>query len=183
MDGRRTAVRAIARTASIIFSGLFAGFLVGVLVLELSLRDFSGSTYAHVREVELVGLDRLATATLLPALVATLCVVLVSLRQPGLSRSLVPLLLLVAVFVLSLTVNVPINQDQLDWNVDAPPADWADERDRWQIAHAARTVAAALAFALLSVPERSRASTTSWRCTPKQAGGVAMRPPPEDWAD
>jgi len=154
MDGRRTAVRAIARTASIGFSGLFAGFLLGVLVLELSLRDFSGSTYAQVREVELVGLDRLATATLLPALVATLCVVLVSRRQPGLSRSLVPLLLLVAVFVLSLTVNVPINQDQLDWNVDAPPADWADDRDRWQVAHAARTLAAVLAFALLSVPDR-----------------------------
>ena len=154
MHSRPTTSTAIAHTASVTFSGLFAGFLLGVLVLELSLRDFSGTTYAQVREVELVGLDRLATMTLVPALAATLWVVVASRRQPGMSRSLLPLLLLIAVFVLSLTVNLPINADQLDWNVDAPPADWADDRDRWQIAHAVRTVAAVLAFALLTVPQR-----------------------------
>jgi hypothetical protein len=30
--------------------------------------------------------------------------------------------------------------------VQAPPADWARVRDRWQIAHAVRTVAIVLAF-------------------------------------
>jgi uncharacterized membrane protein len=154
MEHRQTLGSAIAHAVSRIFSGLFAGFVLGVLILELSLRDFDGPTYAQVREVELVGLDRLATATLVPAILATLWVVLADRRQRRTSRSLVPLLLLITVFVVSLTVNVPINSDQLDWNVDAPPPDWADDRDRWQVAHAVRTVAAVLAFALLSVPDR-----------------------------
>jgi hypothetical protein len=56
----------------------------------------------------------------------------------------------VVVFATSLLVNVPINTDQLTWNVQAPPADWASVRDRWQIAHAVRTGAAVLAFGCLS---------------------------------
>jgi uncharacterized membrane protein len=154
MEHRQALGSAVAHALSRIFSGLFAGFVLGVLVLELALRDYDGPTYAQVREVELVGLDRLATATLVPAILATLWVVLADRRQRRTSRSLVPLLLLITVFVVSLTVNVPINSDQLDWNVDAPPPDWADDRDRWQVAHAVRTVAAVLAFALLSVPDR-----------------------------
>ncbi|WP_225993450.1 DUF1772 domain-containing protein [Actinomadura rudentiformis] len=52
--------------------------------------------------------------------------------------------------VLTMVVNHPINNDQADWNVQAPPAGWADDRDRWQIAHAVRTVAAVSAFGFLS---------------------------------
>jgi hypothetical protein len=32
----------------------------------------------------------------------------------------------------------------------APPQDWADVRDRWQIAHLARTIAAVCAFIVLA---------------------------------
>lgn len=56
---------------------------------------------------------------------------------------------LFAGFVNGVLVNLPINGDQVGWSVTAPPAGWADIRDRWQIAHAVRTVAAVLAFALL----------------------------------
>lgn len=154
MSGERATV---ARTASVVFSGVFAGFMLSVLVLELTLRGYSASTYAQVREIELVGLDQLATVTLLPALIATLGVVVLSRRKRGLTRSAVALLLLLGVFVVSLTVNVPINQDQLTWDIDAPPADWADDRDRWQLAHVFRTSAALLAFGLVSLPDSLRA--------------------------
>ena len=64
--------------------------------------------------------------------------------------------LMAAVFVVTLTVNLPINGDQLDWSAHAPPADWADVRDRWQIAHAVRTVAAGVAFGLLAMAASAR---------------------------
>jgi hypothetical protein len=32
----------------------------------------------------------------------------------------------------------------------APPADWSSVRDRWQLAHVARTTTSVLAFALLT---------------------------------
>jgi hypothetical protein len=49
----------------------------------------------------------------------------------------------------TLVINLPINAEQLTWSAATPPADWAGVRDRWQSAHALRTVAAVLAFGLL----------------------------------
>ncbi|MFI0448556.1 anthrone oxygenase family protein [Actinomadura sp. 6N118] len=146
-----------ARFVSVLFGGVFAGFLVAVLVLELSLRSYDGRVYAQVRQVELDSLDRLAGATLLPALIATalLAVAAFRTREGGRWPVLSALALLVLVFVLTMVVNYPINNDQADWNVQAPPAGWADDRDRWQIAHAVRTVAAVCAFGCLILARRS----------------------------
>ncbi|MEU4468037.1 hypothetical protein AB0G20_30885 [Streptomyces sp. NPDC024017] len=46
-----------ARFVSLVFTGLFAGFLTSVLVLELSLRGFDSTVYTQVRLVELDALD------------------------------------------------------------------------------------------------------------------------------
>lgn len=143
----------LLRFASVWFAGLFAGFLLTVLVLEQSLRRFDAQIYTQVRQVELVRLDGLASVTLLPAIIATAVLVLRARRGPAIAA----LVLLVGVFVLTLVVNLPINSDQADWVVANPPADWADVRDRWQLAHLGRTVAAMVAFGLL-VGVRSRSA-------------------------
>jgi uncharacterized membrane protein len=142
----------VLRFASLVLTGVFAGFLVGVLVLELSLRRFDGPVYAQVREVELLHLDDLAAATLLPALLATAALVALTMkaRRQGFWLTAAALALLASVLVTTLLFNLPINSDQADWNVSAPPADWASVRDDWQAAHAVRTVAAVLAFGLLA---------------------------------
>ncbi|WP_326824636.1 DUF1772 domain-containing protein [Streptosporangium sp. NBC_01756] len=139
------------RFLSLTFAGLFAGFVNGVLVFELSLRNYDGSVYTQVRQIELDRLDILASVTLIPALITTAILVALAVRGRGRAFWLTSaaLVLLVAVFVTTLLVNLPINGVQVGWSVTAPPADWADIRDRWQIAHAVRTVAAVLAFALL----------------------------------
>ncbi|MGW7683894.1 anthrone oxygenase family protein [Kribbella sp. NPDC054772] len=140
----------IVRSASLLFSGLFAGFLVCVMVLELSLRSFGASVYTQVRLVELDSLDKLASVTLIPAIVTTVALAIWG-RGNGRRFVLVALALLVLVFVLTLAINLPINADQASWSVQHPPADWADVRDRWQVAHAIRTVAAVVAFGTLVV--------------------------------
>jgi hypothetical protein len=137
-------------TISLLFAGLFAGFLTAVLVLELSLRGADGTVYTQVRLVELDSLDKLAVATLLPALIATAALAYRALRTNTRWPIMGALTLLVLVVALTITVNLPINADQLHWNTASPPVDWADVRDRWQIAHAARTAAAVLAFALIA---------------------------------
>ncbi len=152
----------IARFVSLLFGGLFAGFLVAVLVIELSLRSFDASVYTQVRLVELARLDDLAAATLIPALVATAFLVIFAARRRGraLWLTLTALMLLVATFATTLLVNVPINTEQLTWNVQAPPADWASVRDRWQIAHAVRTGAAVLAFGCVSAEAMGKSPGT-----------------------
>lgn len=139
-------MRFATRLLSLLFSGLFAGFLLCVLVLELSLRKASASVYTQVRLVELAHLDTLASVTLLPAILATGLLVVQQRRRPGWWIPLTALGLLLLVFAISLAVNLPINHDQSLWKVNNPPTDWSAIRDRWQAAHAVRTVAALLAF-------------------------------------
>ncbi|MGW0810841.1 anthrone oxygenase family protein [Nonomuraea sp. NPDC002799] len=148
---RKASLAGYLRFLSLTFTGLFAGFVNGVLVLELSLRDYDGSVYTQVRQVELDHLDTLASATLIPALITTAILVALAVRARDRAfwLTLTALVLLVTVFVTTLIVNLPINGDQIGWSVTAPPADWADIRDRWQLAHAVRTAAAVLAFASL----------------------------------
>ncbi|MFF3850281.1 anthrone oxygenase family protein [Streptomyces sp. NPDC002328] len=151
-----------ARFVSLVCAGLFAGFLTSVLVLELSLRGFDSTVYTQVRLVELDSLDKLAVATLLPALIATAVLVYQTYRTNTRWPTVAALALLVLVLGLTLTVNLPINSDQLRWNAQSPPSDWTNVRDRWQIAHAVRTVAAVLAFTALalatSLPRTRRSS-------------------------
>jgi uncharacterized membrane protein len=144
-------VAGIARMAGLFFAGIFAGFLVTVLVLETTLRRYDASVYTQVRHVELIHLDDLASATLLPALLATVVLIGATVRTRGTTFwwTAAALILLITVLVTTLVVNLPINADQVDWAVPAPPADWAQVRDRWQLAHTVRTGAAVIAFACL----------------------------------
>jgi uncharacterized membrane protein len=150
---RDSLLESVARVVSVLFGGIFTGFLITVLVFELSLRKFDASIYTQVRQVELVRLDTLATATLMPTAVATIVLLCIALKwnSPGLGLVSAALGLLLIVFVTTVVVNLPINADQLDWSVTNPPSDWADDRDRWQVAHAVRTVAAAAAFGCLVI--------------------------------
>ena len=161
----RTTVRpaaVVVRGVSLLFTGLFSGFLLAVLVLENSLRAYDSAIYTQVRLVELDSLDKLASATLIPALVSTLIITVIRMRAGGNDRwfGLAAVALLVLVFAVTLAVNLPINADQLDWSVQAPPSDWASVRDRWQVAHLIRTVAAVSAFGCLIAagitPKRAR---------------------------
>jgi Anthrone oxygenase len=150
----------LVRAGSLLFSGLFAGFLVGVLVLENSLRGYGAAVYTQVRQVELDSLDTLASVTLIPAIVTT---VMLAIRARGNDRRmvLVAVALLVLVFATSLAINLPINGDQAGWSVSNPPTDWASVRDRWQLAHLVRTLAAVLAFGSLIGTALTRTSAVT----------------------
>ncbi len=53
----------------------------------------------------------------------------------------------VAVFALTSSVNVPINEAMAQWNPATPPADWAELRDAWNQANLTRALASAACFA------------------------------------
>jgi uncharacterized membrane protein len=156
---RTTLLQTTSAFGAVLFSGLFAGFLATVLVFEASLRGFGAAVYTQVRLIELEYLDDLATALLVPAILAAAALALAMIRRRGGGRwlTLAAVLLLLATLAISVSISVPINTDQQSWSVLAPPGDWSNVRDRWQLAHAARTTAAALAFVLLTaavVPQR-----------------------------
>jgi len=147
---------------AVLFSGLFAGFLTTVLVVEATLRGYGSAVYTQVRLIELAHLDDLATALLLPAILTSVALAVAAFRRHGSSRwlPLTAVVLLLATLVISVSISVPINTAQASWSVVAPPADWSAVRDRWQLAHVARTTTSVLAFVLLTVaamtPTRSK---------------------------
>lgn len=152
-----TALSKASATAAVLFSGLFAGFLTTVLVLELTVRGSDAHVYTQVRLVELAHLDDLATALLLPALLAAVVLTATVIRRRGRWLALAAVTLLLATLLISVSISVPINTAQQGWSVLTPPGDWSQVRDRWQLAHAARTITAVLAFVLLTatlVPRR-----------------------------
>jgi uncharacterized membrane protein len=159
-----TPVTRLTRYANLLFGGLFAGFTLAVLALELALRGYDGPIYVQVRRVEYHSFTWLAAATYVPTLIVTVMLVVQARRagRPAAFRpAAVALALLLLMLVVTLIVNSPINFEQLDWNVQAPPVDWAAVRDRWQLAHAVRTVAALIAYgcvikAVLSLPAGTR---------------------------
>ena len=166
--------------AGLLFSGLFAGFLLAVLILEASMRRFPASVYTQVRQVELAHLDDLATVLLPAALLATATLVVVTIARPGRTRwlALTALVLLLVTFIISLLVSVPINTDQQGWSVLAPPSDWARVRDRWQIAHLVRTTTAACAFITLVAAAITPAPLGARRAQGAGTATALIRPEP-----
>ena len=47
--------------------------------------------------------------------------------------------LLVVALIITLNVNVPIDDAIAGWTVDTLPSDWTSIRNRWEVYHAART--------------------------------------------
>jgi uncharacterized membrane protein len=137
---------------AVLFSGLFAGFLTTVLVVEATLRGYGSAVYTQVRLIELEHLDDLATSLLVPAILASVVLAVAVIRRRDAKRwlPLTAVLLLLATLVISVSISVPINTAQASWSVVAPPADWSAVRDRWQLAHVARTTTSVLAFVLLT---------------------------------
>ena len=151
-----------ARIVTLLYGGLYAGFLLAVLVLETTLRGATAEVYVVVQHVKHAHLNLLAASTITPSIAgAVLLLFLVRPRRNWrFALHVVGLLCLLVALAITLLVNVPINAAQLGWSPEAPPADWMAVRDRWQAAHAVRTALAILAFGcqLLAALPRSDAT-------------------------
>ena len=150
-DGRAFA---IARRASLLGGGVLAGVALTVLVLELALRRLPGPLYVAVRHAEFGGFTGFVGAVFLPTLVAVTVFTALARRHGRARPAAAALVLLLLALVVTVLVNAPINVEQLAWDAQAPPADWAGVRDRWQIAHAVRTAAIVAALGCLGVAEQ-----------------------------
>jgi uncharacterized membrane protein len=141
----------ITRCASMLGGGLITGGALTALVLELALRRLDGPAYTQVRQAEHDYFPWFIGAIFVPTFIAVVMLVILARKadSPALRPAAAALILLVLALVVTFAVNAPINIEQIDWNAQAPPADWASVRDRWQIAHAVRTVFCVVALGCL----------------------------------
>ena len=88
-------------------------------------------------------------AVLFPATLLSALPVLVNLyrrQRRGFHLMLVGVGLLVVALVITLTVNVPIDNAIGRWTVQTLPPDWTASRDRWQAYHTLRTFVSLAGF-------------------------------------
>ena len=86
-------------------------------------------------------LEYLTPALMIGSLVTAVAVLYVAWRPQRLVWRLYALatLCLVAMIVSTLTINAPVNFAIDAWDASAPPAEWIELRDRWELGHAIRS--------------------------------------------
>jgi uncharacterized membrane protein len=144
-----------ARSVAMLGCAILTGVAATVLVLELALRQLDGPEYVRVRQAEYLYFTWFIGSIFVPTVLAIAVLVIQTRRAPS-RATLSALVILVVAGVITLLINGPINVEQQTWNAQTPPTDWAQLRDRWQLAHLVRTVCIALALCLLTATDRKR---------------------------
>lgn len=151
-----------AEAASTVLLGLMAGFFFAFAIdVAPAMAQLDATAYVTTQQW-INRVVRNATfggayvgAAVLPFVAAALAVA-GRRRGPAWAWLAIGAVYAVAVFWLTRSINVPINDAVAGWNPAAPPAHWADLRDRWNDANLVRTIAAAAAFAAAVVTQGCR---------------------------
>ncbi len=108
---------------------------------------------AHVRaRIALVQRLKVVVPILMvPAVLATVAVLVVAGSGPGLAWRIASAAALLVFLLASSLGTVPVNMGVNDWDPSAPPADWSDVVRRWQRIDVLRSTAAGVAFVLAVV--------------------------------
>ena len=117
--------------------------------LSRSMDSITASTFLEVGHTMIANLGG-PMAVLMPATLLSALPVLFVLYRRRHRRSfyliLVGTALLVVALVITLSVNVPIDDAIAGWTVDTLPSDWTSIRNRWEVYHAARTFISLVGF-------------------------------------
>ncbi len=143
VPGASTTAR-VAVHVSALATGLFAGLIwTFAVAIDRAEEHLDARQYAFWRQNLIHDLDR----GILPVLVLTglaPIVALVALRRHPRSAAFrwtaaAFAVYAVGVMAFTLLLNVPLNNEMLDWDAANPPADWAGTRDRWDLLNWIRT--------------------------------------------
>ena len=133
----------ILQLVSVMLFALVTGVFWGTwFSLSRSMSAITASTFLEVGHTMIGNLGG-PMAVLMPATLVSAVPVLVALhrrhRRTSLVLTLVGVGSLAVALVITLGVNVPIDDAIARWTVDTLPPDWSSIRNRWEAFHAART--------------------------------------------
>jgi uncharacterized membrane protein len=141
----------IAQFVNILLFALVTGVFWGTwFSLSRSIASITPAAFLEIGHIMIRNLGG-PMSVLLPASLASSLVLLILLFRRGrvsaFALALAALLLMVAALVVTLTVNVPIDDQINQWTVTTLPVDWTATRDRWEFFHGIRTLASVVALA------------------------------------
>jgi uncharacterized membrane protein len=138
-------LRQTASIGSTILIGLIAGLLLGTDMAMYTARSLPEASWTMRFQLE----DALFAKAMPPFFLITLVALSVTAAlTEGSARWFftASALLTLAVLVITVGFEVPINKQIHSWTPGSAPVDWAALRDRWLSNHLIRTIAGVLAF-------------------------------------
>jgi hypothetical protein len=152
-------VRDVARLTALLTLGLAAGAVLAVWVADVAISGGDATLYITYRQATTAAF----TAALPPMgglglVAAAVSAVLARGRERALMATAA--LCSTAALLVTVIVHFPINAEILTWSPAAPPPDWQQLRDRWTLAHTARTLLTMIGFALLAIDRWRNRPTT-----------------------
>ena len=135
----------IAQFANVVLFALVMGVFWGTwFSLSRSIASITPESFLEIGHVMIANLGRPMSVLMPTALISSVVVLILLVREARRSAvylTLAGLLLMGAALVVTLTVNVPIDDEINQWTKNTLPPYWMVMRDRWQFYHTVRTFA------------------------------------------
>lgn len=143
------AIQFIALLLLLLVTGVFWGTWFS---LTRSLPGFSAAEFIHIGKTIIANVA-LPMRIIFPACVLLVIVSLFIYRKRSASFywTLLSAVLIIITLLITLLVEVPIDNQINTWTVDTIPGDWQSIRQRWDMFHTARTFTSLGAFACYAI--------------------------------
>ncbi len=140
----------VVAIAAVVLSGLIAGQMLAIGLADQAVRSLPETSWTLRFQAE----NTLFTKTMPPALIVPLAgLIAMIFLSAGARRILfgVAAAFEAIVLVITLAVNVPMNNEVQSWQAGAAPSTWMVVRDRWLRFHWLRTALGVAAFTLATI--------------------------------
>jgi hypothetical protein len=128
----------IILSAALVLTGIVAGLYVSTTIHDRRIAELSASEYAAMHQMR----DKTFGVVMPPFRLVTLALTVVAafVTTAGLPRwlAIVAAVLIVADIVLTVKLQVPLNEQVQSWSASTIPTNWAEVRDRWAARHSMR---------------------------------------------
>ena len=150
----------VSRFIQLLATGLFTGLLFGDRLGVTPIRPkLPASSFVLYQQELHLSFSKLMPILLLASLFSGI-VCLILLRRIYTSKEFlftaIATLCVLAVIVMTLMVNVPINEALMTWQVSTPPSNVMDLWAPWEQAHTIRTIVALIGFSSLLIASLQR---------------------------
>jgi hypothetical protein len=142
----------IAQLIALVFFFLVGGVFWGTwFSLSRSISALSAPTFLEIGRAIIANLGGPMRIHMPGAIIAALATLVLfpNKRCVAFYCTLLGAALMMAALLITLSVNVPIDNQIKTWTATSLPANWADVRERWEAYHTARTFVSIGAFVLL----------------------------------
>lgn len=144
-----------AQLLSLTLVGVLAGSFVGTQLGQVRVQNALGARdftlVKHRFEVAVGGIMPVLVIGSALSIALVVGLVATTRRGPVLVLSVLALLLWIAVIVVTLRYNAPVNELAATWDAASPPDDWEALRDQWHFGHSVRTPLAVSSFVCLAM--------------------------------